>query len=355
MNEENKQYISEFLIYFKEYVENLAYVNNTNNTNNEYLLKSQRKTGFLGLIIYLTNLLKLYEILKPYILYLLSYKISQDHLEVLFSAMRSRGFNNNPNAIQFRSVYKRLLVRHEINGSEFGNCTLLNSSTILYVSANKRTDADEIFNFNDNDESQYFDEFDHDYEYQRPSLEDYVVDVVKYTSGFIVRKIKRQKNICTICESQLIDENNESISLLLKIKNKGRLINTSADVQKICLATEHVIRMNNHLILTKKSISQYLCIKSMNEVSFETSIFNSDIMKNHILDQDVINSHRSQLIHLIIRHYVTIRLHHFAKMHTLSITKKNIRRNMTKLILFKNFISLMLYCINCIIRIFIFI
>lgn len=191
MNEENKQYISEFLIYFKEYVENLAYVNNTNNTNNEYLLKSQRKTGFLGLIICLTNLLKLYEILKPYILYLLSYKFSQDHLEVFFSAMRSRGgFNNNPNAIQFRSAYKRLLVRHEINGSEFGNCTLLDSSTILYVSANKRTDADAIFNFNDNDESQYFDEFDHNYEYQRPSLEDYVVDVVKYTSGFSQKKYK---------------------------------------------------------------------------------------------------------------------------------------------------------------------
>jgi len=133
--------------------------------------------------------------------------------------MRSRGgFNNNPNAIQFRSAYKRLLVHHEINGSEFGNCTLLDSSTILYVSANKRIDADAIFNFNDNDESQYFDEFDHDYEYQRPSLEDYVVDFFKYTSGFIVRKIKRQKNICTICESQLVDENNESISLLLKIK-----------------------------------------------------------------------------------------------------------------------------------------
>ncbi|KAE9528722.1 hypothetical protein AGLY_012297 [Aphis glycines] len=204
--------------------------------------------------------------------------------------MRSRdGFNNNPNAIQFRSAYKRLLVRHKINSSAFGNCTLLDSSTILYVSANKRNDADAIFNFDNNDESQYFDEFDHDYEYQRPALEDFVVDVVKYTNGFIVRKIKRQKNIYIICESQLVDENNESIPLLLKIKNKGRLINTSADVQKICLATEHVIRMNNHLLLTKKNISQYLCIKSMNGVCFETSIFNSDIMKNHIMDQDVFN------------------------------------------------------------------
>lgn len=107
---------------------------------------------------------------------------------------------------------KGLLVRHEINSSAFGNCTLLDSTFILYVNANKRSDADAIFNYNNNDESQYFEEFDHDYEYQRPSLEDYIVDVVKYTSGFIVRKIKRQKNICTICESELINDNNESAS-----------------------------------------------------------------------------------------------------------------------------------------------
>lgn len=67
LNDANKQYISEFLIYFKKYVENLTYCNNNNNPNNEYLLKSRRKTGFLGLIICLTNLLKLYEILKPHI------------------------------------------------------------------------------------------------------------------------------------------------------------------------------------------------------------------------------------------------------------------------------------------------
>jgi len=50
--------------------------------------------------------------------YLLLYKLSQDYLEVFFSDMRKRGgFNNNPNAIQFRSAYKRLLVRSQVNGS----------------------------------------------------------------------------------------------------------------------------------------------------------------------------------------------------------------------------------------------
>lgn len=64
------------------------------------------------LIICLNNLKQLYEVVKKNgMSYLLSYKLSQDHLEVFFSALRSLGgFNNNPNAIQFKSAYKRLLV-----------------------------------------------------------------------------------------------------------------------------------------------------------------------------------------------------------------------------------------------------
>lgn len=51
-------------------------------------------------------------------MYLLLYKINKDHLEVLFSVMKNRGaFNNNSNAVQFLSVYKRLLVHHETSGS----------------------------------------------------------------------------------------------------------------------------------------------------------------------------------------------------------------------------------------------
>jgi len=93
-------------------------------------------------------------------------------------------------------------------------------------------------------------------------------------------------------------------SILLIIKYKGKLINTSVDVQKICLVIEYVIRMHNDIILTRKNISQILCIKSMNEVCFDTSIFNFNTMKNHILHQDIFDNHRSQLIQLIISYYI---------------------------------------------------
>ncbi len=44
--------------------------------------------------------------------YLLTYKLSQDHLERFFAAIRVRGgHNDNPNARKFRGAYKHYLVK----------------------------------------------------------------------------------------------------------------------------------------------------------------------------------------------------------------------------------------------------
>lgn len=138
------------------------------------------------------NLINLFNRTKlDQIKFLLSYKISQDHLEVYFSAIRSRGgFNNNPNTIQFWSAYKRLLVRHQINGSLYGNCSIIDTCSILFVGANSRKNADAICDENDTinteDDNIIFPKNDHDYDYRIPALDDYVVDIVKYTSDIVI-------------------------------------------------------------------------------------------------------------------------------------------------------------------------
>jgi hypothetical protein len=81
------------------------------------ILQTGRKTGFLGMIVLLRNMFALYAKVKPLgMSYLLTYKLSQNFLETFFSAIRSRGgFNNNPNVVQLKSAYRRLLVRHELS------------------------------------------------------------------------------------------------------------------------------------------------------------------------------------------------------------------------------------------------
>ncbi|GLV33369.1 hypothetical protein CBL_20115 [Carabus blaptoides fortunei] len=86
--------------------------------------ESNRYTGIVGLLICCENIFKLYKVLrdKHQLNYLLTYKLSQDHLEMFFSAVRGRGgFNNNPTSVQFQAAYKRLLVYTAVKGSDCGN------------------------------------------------------------------------------------------------------------------------------------------------------------------------------------------------------------------------------------------
>lgn len=65
---------------------------------------------------------------EPEVKYMLAYKLGQDHLEMLFSKIRSKGgFNNNPDVNQFVSALKALLVKTEITPSVNANCLELSA------------------------------------------------------------------------------------------------------------------------------------------------------------------------------------------------------------------------------------
>lgn len=114
INENTFQKYSDFLKDFSFYVQGLSFEDGTK------VVHSQRKTGFVGMILAIKNALEYYKILREEgnMTYLLTYKLSQDHLETFFSAIRSRGgFNDNPTCLQFQAAYKRLLVHNQISSS----------------------------------------------------------------------------------------------------------------------------------------------------------------------------------------------------------------------------------------------
>lgn len=61
VNNKTLSRIKDFLYNFKKYVEGLRYESNQTYPHGELLLNSQRKTGFLGIIICLTNIINLFE------------------------------------------------------------------------------------------------------------------------------------------------------------------------------------------------------------------------------------------------------------------------------------------------------
>ncbi|CAB4044834.1 Hypothetical predicted protein [Paramuricea clavata] len=99
------------------------------------ILTSKRKTGFLGFLLCINAVVGLTKDLvnaqNPALKYLLTYKMSQDHLELFFSAVRAcGGWNNNATTGQFVAAYKQLLMRHNIEGGR-GNSTPQDDTEIL--------------------------------------------------------------------------------------------------------------------------------------------------------------------------------------------------------------------------------
>lgn len=63
-----------------------SYINGLKFQDGTQVTKSQRKTGFRGLVIDLHNALELFKLLKTkgHLHFLITYKLSQDHLETFF-------------------------------------------------------------------------------------------------------------------------------------------------------------------------------------------------------------------------------------------------------------------------------
>ncbi|EZA51134.1 THAP domain-containing protein [Ooceraea biroi] len=117
----------------------LIYSSTLKNENRVLLFQTRRKMGFLGMYSAAQAVIKMCgNYVKPHnsqLRYLLTYKLSQDHLELFFCAIRARGgWCPNPHSSQFSSAYKKLLIHQEIASSN-GNVEMQDNTTILTVSS----------------------------------------------------------------------------------------------------------------------------------------------------------------------------------------------------------------------------
>lgn len=79
---------------------------NERNLKKVSLTKSTCRTGFVGFLVGINGVRNMYErhIVTKEMRFLMTYKLSQDHIENLFSVIRRRGVcNDNPNCMQFKT------------------------------------------------------------------------------------------------------------------------------------------------------------------------------------------------------------------------------------------------------------
>jgi hypothetical protein len=64
--------------------------------------------------------------------YVLTYKYSQDHVELFFSCIRAQGgWNNNPNTLQLKYSLWKMLLRNAVTASKNANCTEFTDLTTI--------------------------------------------------------------------------------------------------------------------------------------------------------------------------------------------------------------------------------
>ena len=214
---ENYAGIFSYLNMAKQYISTLK-------LNKKPVLNTPRKTGFLGILVDITSfqlLFRKYLLEKKLLDYIISYKLSQDHLEMYFCAVRSAGgFNNNPTARQFESIFKRLLIRNEIKASERGNAISIDSTSILYCSSITKTKTGT--NLADSEEFEKTLGEINKMDFLTSSawhLTSLTSDIVAYIAGFIIKGLKKCIT-CELCLSLL--ESDQPLSLLKIRKTYGK-------------------------------------------------------------------------------------------------------------------------------------
>lgn len=192
--------------------------------------------------------------------FILTHKMSQDHLEMFFGAVRSGlGSNNNPTCKQFIQRAKKLLVHSEIvtlskNGLTY--CPQLMPDCDILFAKKEQVVPDSAENFDPHSDDFFLKQV----VFTPSDLSEYKQSVIAYISGYVVKMIEKKIH-CQECllalESSSVETSKADFRLLNR-KAWGKLKIASPDVIQVCSVTEKIM-----CFLQLKSSDQLFCQNSV--------------------------------------------------------------------------------------------
>ncbi len=277
-------------------------------------------------------------------MYILTYKLSQDHLEILFACIRKAGgFNNNPNAGQFAAIYKKLMFRSGVSltPSDCANICAQDDTSLVVASQTL------VFSSQDNDDIEMSDHdctifeealIDHSYSSAAIRLSPFIDNVLVYIAGFVVRSVTKRLGCVDCVEALTCDAVVGERALLLTLKNNGGLLHASNDVVRIVTTAESVLRSSvnlSHLGSSHKAGSFGLKLEMMVLRKLPKNLFKSK--EQHFYDVSYgCDGHYFSLIRLICKCFLNLRRRHIAHMANIARQKDIVRQSYNKLTLFRN-------------------
>ncbi|KAM3605598.1 uncharacterized protein V6R79_001603 [Siganus canaliculatus] len=316
-------------------------------------LKEPEFLSVLGFVINIDTLMTMIPGLLERQRYVLTYRFSQDHLELLFNSIRaSGGWNNNPNASQFKYIFRKLMARcGVVKPSSKGNVTPQDDTESLPAGAMSSTaqtySVDISTNLSAVDMSSAEGEdlpspladiaaLVHDHSYLPKHFDGLVDNILVYISGFVVR-LTIKKLSCDICRASLVTDaesaRKDQSYHLLTMKNNGGLVIPSQGTVKVVRAAEWVIRQASTDSRRSHPIRLLEVLYMVRKKIGPEDVF---LLGEHINNTSYgIDNHHHTLLTLVVSVFFKLRLHHIAKMTTLSLQSHNKRQTFNKIVLFK--------------------
>lgn len=309
--------------------------------NGKNILEHRRKTPVLGFIVNITSFenLAMDLLQSDEFKYFLTYKCSQDHLEMYFSCVRARGgANDNPSAMQFRYIVRKLLYKNSIKPSINANCTtddyeltpvleFRNKKRAILEECNKdqSTSIDDLLDLVDN-----------------ACVSDFKLNVIYYIAGYIVNGMI-DKISCSNCREVLLDHKTidhnycvdiSQFSAFTAFIDRGKLKHVSRFVFEILKYTEKLfITLSNQLLknVHKNKIIMYVVQEFYSKLH---TLFDPPHPPQSIFE----DSHDIQLVKSLANSYLNLRLTHNAKLESMKhiMNKLGLRQKLHKTVLFSN-------------------
>lgn len=306
---------------------------NMENINGQKISESHRRMAALGFVINIDSLIHLGDVIFSeaslcHQRYLLTYKLSQDHLELYFSCIRRMGgWNNNPSVKQFSSSYRTLLNRASISAATTGNCTPQDHTDLLHL----RPSDDEAEKFSPS----HFDHIDTEHDYCIiTKLSPFVTNILSYIAGWIVRRLSATIG-CGDCLSALVETAGPKSNSLLEIKNNGGLVTPSASVVKVVEHAEKVLRSSAdfHHVSNQDQWGNVLEAKVLENLPDNLFCDLSQHFRDTLYG---IDNHYTDLVRNICRAFLKLRRFHAISLTNRTLQRSSVRQSLTKTILFKN-------------------
>ena len=314
----------------------MSYLLSLTNSSGQRIRSTKHWLSVVGIAVTAHSLIQLLPELLASQSYVLTYKFSQDHLELLFGCVRRMGgWNNSPTALQFTKVWRQIIRRTGVKAGSNGNVKALDPTclvsvghedpAVISVPADRVdvTDASPMLSLMDAVEA-------------GGSMTPLVKAAVCYIAGWTVKKAE-QIITCTECVAALTTSSpppdfTENYCLIEK-KNyvDGALKLPSKAVLEIAMSTERAIRASadsraGPALFTRVStaVVSVVCAK--------------DLFSLHSHDRDTlygIDTHSLTLVRTIVMLYYRVRQHHIARLHTQRLQAGSRRKTLNKLTLFK--------------------